>query len=92
MKRTLMLGGLAVAALTASLLTSSANAAPVGIAPLAAASDTAANTVTPVTYRHRGYGYSYGYRPGFALYLGAPSYGPRCWWSHRHHRRVCSYY
>jgi hypothetical protein len=88
MKRTLMLGGLAAAALTASLFTSSANAAPVTVAPLAAVTDVSANAVTPANYRHRGHGH-YGYRPGFALYLGGP--GPRCWWSHRWHRRVCSY-
>jgi hypothetical protein len=89
MKRTLMLGALAAAALTTSLFTSSANAAPVTVAPLAAVTDTAANAVTPVHGR-RGYGYGYGHRPGFALYLGGP--GPRCWWNHRYHRRVCSYY
>jgi hypothetical protein len=86
MKRTLMLGGLAAAALTTSLFTSSANAAPVHVAPLAAVTDTAANAVTPANYRHRHH-----YRPGFALYLGGPSYAPRCWWSHRWHRRVCDY-
>ncbi len=86
MKRSLLLGCLAAAAFTASLTGNRAEAASIQVAPLAAVTDPAADA-TPVTWRGRHH-----YRPGFAFYLGAPSYGPRCWWSHRYHRRVCSYY
>jgi hypothetical protein len=90
MKRSLMLSCLAAAtALTMGLATPQANAAPLTGAAIATTLDTAATDAVPVNYRrgHRGYGGS-----SFGFYLGAPSYGPRCWWSHRHHRRVCSYY
>jgi hypothetical protein len=43
-------------------------------------------------YRGRYYGYrSRG--PSFGFYLGAPAYYAyrNCWWSHRWHRRVCTY-
>jgi hypothetical protein len=86
MKRSLLLGCLAAAAFTASLTADRAEAASIQVAPLAAVADTSSDA-TPVNWRGR-----YHHRPGFALYLGAPSYGPRCWWSHRYHRRVCSYY
>ena len=84
MKRLLMISALAAIVLTGTALQDRADAAPVqagGLSGIAAATD----LTTPVHYRGRGY-----YRPGFALYLGGP--GPRCWWSHRWHRRVCSYY
>jgi hypothetical protein len=85
MKRSFLLGCLAAAAFTATLAANRAEAASIQVAPLAVATDTS-GTATPVHYRGRAYG------PGFGIYLGAPSYGPRCWWSHRYHRRVCSYY
>ncbi len=88
MKRSVILSGIVAAVLATGVSIDRADAAPIQMAPLAAAT-TSAESAMPVHYRGRAYR-SY-YRPGFAFYLGSPSYGPSCWWSHRYHRRVCGY-
>ena len=97
MKRALVLVGAGVALVTALMvtLTTGAAAAPLGpVTPsIVAPGD---NGLVNVYYRGRGHGRFYGYRsrgPSFGFYLGAPAYYSysRCWWSHRWHRRVCSY-
>ena len=99
MKRALVIVGAGVALATALMvsLTTGAAAAPLGpVTPLADAE--AGNSLVKVYYRGRGHGHGgyYGYRsrgPSFGFYLGAPVYYSysRCWWSHRWHRRVCTY-
>jgi hypothetical protein len=86
MKRSLLLGCLAAAAVTVGLSANRAEAASFQVAPLAAVTESSSDA-TLVNWRGRQH-----HRSGFSFYLGAPSYGPRCWWSHRYHRRVCSYY
>jgi hypothetical protein len=85
---------LAIAAICASLvigaLTTSATAAPLGPVNQPSTTETS-DLVVKAGYGHRGWGHR---RGGFALYLGAPAYygyTRNCWWSHRYHRRVCSY-
>lgn len=85
MKHSLLICGLTAATIMIGLSSNRAGAAPVQAGALASVTTAAPSDVTPANWRGRGY-----YRPGFALYLGGP--GPRCWWSHRWHRRVCSYY
>jgi hypothetical protein len=82
------------AALTIGTLTASASAAPLGPVNQASTAESDSDLLVQARYGHRGYGHrGYG-RGGFSFYLGAPAYygyTRSCWWSHRHHRRVCSY-
>jgi hypothetical protein len=87
MKRSLLTGCLAAAVMMSGLMTISANAAPVTPVPLALIASDTGLLPSNVNYRGRHH-----HRHGFGLYLGAPSFGPRCWWSHRWHRRVCEFY
>ena len=95
MKRALIMVGAGVALATAVMvtLTTGATAAPLGAVTQTQATEPGANLVVQINGR-RGWG---GHRHGgsFGFYIGAPryySYGySNCWWSHRYHRRVCSY-
>ena len=90
MKRSVLLASLATAVLVVGLDLSSAAATPVPTAARAAVADMATTPATAVHWHgHRGF---HGFRGGFGLFLAAPYFGPRCWWSHRWHRRVCDYY
>jgi hypothetical protein len=86
---------LKVAALSAALIvgaiTTTATAAPVGMVNPTPTIESGNDLVVKAGYGHRGWGHR---RGGFAVYLGAPvyyGYTRSCWWSHRHHRRVCAY-
>jgi hypothetical protein len=72
-------------------LTTGAAAAPLGPVNQAATVETGNDLLVNV-----GYGRGWGHRhrgASFGFYLGAPAYYSysRCWWSHRWHRRVCTY-
>jgi hypothetical protein len=89
MRRAFAIAAVSVA-LTIGALTTGATAAPLGPINQASTAETSSDLLVKTGYGHRG-GYR---RGGFALYLGAPAYygyTRNCWWSHRHHRRVCSY-
>jgi hypothetical protein len=93
MKRALVMVGAGVALATAMMvtLTTGAAAAPLGPVNQAAAVESDGDLLVKARYYGRGYGYRRG--PAFGFYLGAPAYYSysRCWWSHRWHRRVCTY-
>jgi hypothetical protein len=99
MRRALVMAGAGVALATALMvsLTTGATAAPLGPATQTTVGEAANDLLMQANYRGRGHhGYGYGYRsrgPSFGFYLGAPAYYSysRCWWSHRYHRRVCTY-
>jgi hypothetical protein len=97
MTRTLVMAGAGVALASVLMvsLTAGATAAPLGPVSQAITSETGNEQLVLANYRGRGH-HGYGYRgrgPSFGFYLGAPAYYTysRCWWSHRHHRRVCTY-
>jgi hypothetical protein len=82
----------AAAALAVGMVTG-ATAAPLGAVNQA---DTVGAGSDLLKVYYRGGGRVYGYRsrgPSFGFYLGAPAYYAyrNCWWSHRWHRRVCTY-
>ena len=101
MRRALVMAGAGVAFATALMvgLTTGASAAPlgqIGVISAAPATEAGSELLVQANYRGRGHGYGHSYRSrgsSFGFYIGAPAYYSRshCWWSHRHHRRVCSY-
>jgi hypothetical protein len=94
MKRALVMVGAGVALATALMvsLTSGATAAPLSPVHQPSTADDGSDLISKVNYRG-GHGYRRG--PSFGFYLGAPAYYSysysRCWWSHRYHRRVCTW-
>jgi hypothetical protein len=96
MKRALVMVGAGVALASALMvtLTTGAAAAPLGPVNQAATVETGNDLLVKARYYGRGHGYGYRRGPAFGFYLGAPAYyaySRSCWWSHRLHRRVCSY-
>ena len=92
MNRLFLIAGLTAASIAAGSLLGGAQAAPMGGAQVAGLDVAATNPATPVNHRHY-----WGHRGGSVFYFGSPFYssnyyGRRCWWSHRRHHRVCTWY
>lgn len=104
MKRTLIAGCLCAATLMSALAIGPADATPLVASTTTAARGTATasptltESLTEIAWRGgRHHWNGGGWRSGYAFGGFYPAYGlyfndgPRCWWSHRWHRRVCRY-
>ena len=93
MRRALVMAGAGVALATALMvtLTTGATAAPLGPVNQANTAESGDGLLTQVHFR--GHGFRHNRGASFGFFLGAPLYYSysNCWWSHRWHRRVCSY-